>query len=293
MTMRGNLPQRSAEIPGFPEPALARQAPFRLDCRATNQEGELAVAQHAKIALVTGAGSGIGKQVALALLGEGYAVVLAGRRKKLLEATAREAGAGGQCLAVATDVSDPSSVKALFAKTKKSFGRLDLLFNNAGAFGQARLLEDLTYEQWNHVVGVNLTGAFLCTQEAFKLMKTQRPRGGRIINNGSISAHVPRPNSAPYTATKHAITGLTRSTSLDGRKYDIACGQIDIGNAATDMTTKMKSGVPQASGKKAIEPTMDTQNVARAVVYMASLPLSANVQFMTVMATKMPFIGRG
>jgi len=250
------------------------------------------VAQHAKIALVTGAGSGIGKQVALALLGEGYAVVLAGRRKKLLDATAREA-AGGQCLAVATDVSDPSSVKALFAKTKKSFGRLDLLFNNAGAFGQARLLEDLTYEQWNHVVGVNLTGAFLCTQEAFKLMKTQRPRGGRIINNGSISAHVPRPNSAPYTATKHAITGLTRSTSLDGRKYDIACGQIDIGNAATDMTTKMKSGVPQASGKKAIEPTMDTQNVARAVVYMASLPLSANVQFMTVMATKMPFIGRG
>jgi len=251
------------------------------------------VAQHAKIAVVTGAGSGIGKQVALALMGEGYAVVLAGRRKSLLDATAREAGPGAQCLAVATDVGDPSSVKALFAKTRKAFGRLDLLFNNAGVFGQAGLLEDLTYEQWNHVVGVNLTGTFLCTQEAFKLMKSQRPRGGRIVNNGSISAHAPRPNSAPYTATKHAITGLTKSTSLDGRKYDIACGQIDIGNAATDMTKKMKSGVPQASGKNAVEPTMDTANVARAVVYMASLPLTANVQFMTVMATKMPFVGRG
>jgi NAD(P)-dependent dehydrogenase (short-subunit alcohol dehydrogenase family) len=251
------------------------------------------VTQHAKIAIVTGAGSGIGKQVALALLAESYAVVLAGRRKKLLDATAREAGPRAQCLAVATDVSDPSSVKALFAKTKKTFGRLDLLFNNAGLFGQAALLEDLTFEQWNQVLSVNLTGAFLCTQEAFKLMKSQRPRGGRIVNNGSISAHAPRPNSAPYTATKHAITGLTKSTSLDGRKYDIACGQIDIGNAATDMTTAMKRGVPQASGKKAVEPTMDTADVARAVVYMASLPLTANVQFMTVMAAKMPFIGRG
>jgi NAD(P)-dependent dehydrogenase (short-subunit alcohol dehydrogenase family) len=251
------------------------------------------VSQHAKIAIVTGAGTGIGRQVAMALLEEGYAVVLAGRRKKILEAVAREAGAGAQCLAVATDVSNPSSVKALFATTKRVFGRLDLLFNNAGAFGHPGLLEELTFEQWNHVVGVNLTGAFLCTQEAFKLMKSQRPRGGRIINNGSISAHAPRPNSAPYTATKHAITGLTRSTSLDGRKYDIACGQIDIGNAATEMTKAMKRGVLQASGKKAVEPTMDTRDVARAVVYMASLPLTTNVQFMTVMATKMPFIGRG
>jgi NAD(P)-dependent dehydrogenase (short-subunit alcohol dehydrogenase family) len=251
------------------------------------------VTQQRKIAIVTGAGSGIGRAVALALLAEGYAVVLAGRRRKLLDDTARAAGAGALCLPVATDVSNPASVKALFARTKKAFGRLDLLFNNAGTFGHAGLLEDLTYAQWNEVVAVNLTGAFLCTQEAFRLMKSQRPRGGRIINNGSISAHAPRPNSAPYTATKHAITGLTRSTSLDGRKYDIACGQIDIGNAATAMTKEMKSGVTQANGKRAVEPTMDAEAVARAVVYMASLPLSANVQFMTVMATKMPFIGRG
>ena len=251
------------------------------------------MAQNEKIALVTGAGSGIGKHVALALMREGYAVVLAGRRKALLDATAKEGGKAARCLAIATDVSKPASVRALFARTKKTFGRLDLLFNNAGMFGTGGLLEDLTAEEWNQVVGVNLTGAFLCTQEAFRLMKDQRPRGGRIINNGSISAHAPRPNSAPYTATKHAITGLTKSTSLDGRKYDIACGQIDIGNAATDMTSEMKSGVPQANGTKASEPTMDVAHVARAVVYMAGLPLSANVQFMTVMATKMPFVGRG
>ncbi len=251
------------------------------------------MAQDRKIALVTGAGSGIGKHVALALLREGYAVVLAGRRKALLDATAREGGRRARSLAIATDVSDPASVRALFAQTKKTFGRLDLLFNNAGMFGTGGLLEELTHAEWNQVVGVNLTGAFLCTQEAFRLMKTQRPRGGRIINNGSISAHAPRPNSAPYTATKHAITGLTKSTALDGRKYDIACGQIDIGNASTDMTSEMKSGVPQANGKKAVEPTMDVAHVAEAVVYMAGLPLSANVQFMTVMATKMPFVGRG
>ena len=268
-------------------------ATIRVRLRETTGKESGAVAKDRKIALVTGAGSGIGREVALALLAEGYRVVIAGRRKKLLDAVARESGAGAGCLAVATDVSNPASVRALFARTKKAFGRLDLLFNNAGIFGQAALLEDLGYEQWNEVVGTNLTGAFLCTQQAFRLMKEQRPRGGRIINNGSISAHAPRPNSAPYTATKHAITGLPRSTSLDGRKYDIACGQIDIGNAATDMTSAMKHGVPQANGKNAVEPTMATADVARAVVYMASLPLSANVQFMTVMATKMPFIGRG
>ncbi len=251
------------------------------------------MAPRAKIAIVTGAGTGIGKQVALALLAEGYTVALAGRRRKPLEETAREASAASRSLVVPTDVSDPASVKALFAKTRKAFGRLDVLFNNAGVFGRPGLLEDLTFEQWSHVVGTNLTGAFLCTQQAFMLMKNQRPRGGRIINNGSISARAPRPNSAPYTATKHAITGLTKSTSLDGRKYDIACGQIDIGNAATEMTKAMKHGVPQANGKNAVEPTIDTRDVARAVVYMASLPLTANVQFMTVMATKMPFIGRG
>ena len=247
-----------------------------------------------KVAIVTGAGSGIGKAVALALLREGYSVVLAGRRKELLEATAREGKASGaRTLVVPTDVSDRASVSALFARTKVEFGRLDLLFNNAGTGAPPVPLEDLTYEQWKSVVETNLTGAFLCTQEAFRLMKTQEPRGGRIINNGSISAHAPRPNSAPYTATKHAITGLTKSTSLDGRKYDIACGQIDIGNAATEMTARMKSGVPQAHGALAVEPTMDVQHVARAVVYMASLPLDANVQFLTVMATKMPFVGRG
>jgi NAD(P)-dependent dehydrogenase (short-subunit alcohol dehydrogenase family) len=247
-----------------------------------------------KVAIVTGAGSGIGKAVALALMREGYAVVLSGRRKERLEAAALEGkSSGARTLIVPTDVSDPASVKALFAKTKVSFGRLDLLFNNAGTGAPPVPLEELTYEQWKSVVDINLTGAFLCTQEAFKLMKSQEPRGGRIINNGSISAHAPRPNSAPYTSTKHAITGLTKSTSLDGRKYDIACGQIDIGNAATEMTARMKSGVPQAHGSVAVEPTMDVENVARSVVLMAGLPLDANVQFLTVMATKMPFVGRG
>ena len=247
-----------------------------------------------KIALVTGAGSGIGKHVALALLREGYSVVLAGRRQEYLEQTAQQASAtGSRTLVVPTDVSDPASVKALFAKTKETFGRLDLLFNNAGVFPKSVPLEDLPFEQWKAAVDINLTGAFLCTQEAFKLMKEQQPRGGRIINNGSISAHAPRPNSAAYTSTKHAITGLTKSTSLDGRKYDIACGQIDIGNASTDMTEKMTTGIMQANGLTAIEPTMDVAHVARAVLYMASLPLDANVQFMTVMATKMPFVGRG
>ena len=252
------------------------------------------MASSEKIAIVTGAGTGIGKAVALALLREGYSVVLAGRRKELLEATAREGTSSrSRALVVPTDVSNPASVSALFARAKAEFGRLDLLFNNAGTGAPPLPLEDLTYEQWKTVVEINLTGAFLCTQEAFKLMKAQEPRGGRIINNGSISAHAPRPNSAPYTATKHAITGLTKSTSLDGRKYDIACGQIDIGNAATEMTARMRSGVPQAHGAVAVEPTMDVQHVAGAVVYMASLPLDANVQFLTVMATKMPFVGRG
>ena len=247
-----------------------------------------------KVAIVTGAGSGIGRQVALALLGEGYSVALAGRRAAPLEETVTAAGAAGsRALAVATDVSDPASVRALFATTKEAFGRLDLLFNNAGINAPGIPLEDLSYEQWTAVVDINLTGAFLCTQEAFKLMKGQDPRGGRIINNGSISAHVPRPHSAPYTATKHAITGLTKSTALDGRKYDIACGQIDIGNAATEMTARMKEGVPQADGSVAVEPTMDAADVGRAVAFMASLPLDSNVQFLTVMATKMPFIGRG
>ena len=247
-----------------------------------------------KVALVTGAGTGIGRAVALALLREGYAVVLAGRRKELLEATAREGKASGsQTLVVPTDVGDPAAVRALFARTKEAFGRLDLLFNNAGTSAPPVPLEELTYEQWKAVVDANLTGAFLCTQEAFKLMKAQTPRGGRIINNGSIAAHAPRPNSVPYTATKHAITGLTKSTSLDGRKYDIACGQIDIGNAATELTARLAQGVPQANGTIAAEPTMDVEHVARAVVLMASLPLDANVQFITIMATKMPFLGRG
>ena len=249
---------------------------------------------HEKIALVTGAGTGIGRSVALALLRERYAVVLSGRRSGPLEETAAEArAAGSQTLVVPADVTDPASVQALFAKTMEVFGRLDLLFNNAGISATPVLLEDLTFEQWKSVVDTSLTGAFLCTQEAFKIMKAQQPRGGRIINNGSISAHVPRPNSAPYTAAKHAITGLTKSTALDGRKYDIACGQIDIGNAATEMTAKMKRGVRQADGSIAVEPTMDVDHVARAVVYMASLPLDANVPTLTVMATKMPYIGRG
>jgi len=247
-----------------------------------------------KIALVTGAGSGIGKHVALALAQNGYAVVLAGRRRDPLEATAREISQrNSQSLAVPADVGDPASVRELFAKTKDAFGRLDLLFNNAGISGRDLPLEDLEYEEWKAVVDTNLTGAFLCTQQAFQIMKSQEPRGGRIINNGSISAHAPRPNSAPYTATKHAVTGLTKATSLDGRKYDIACGQIDIGNAATEMAERMKNGVPQPNGTIAVEPTMNPADVARAVVYMASLPLTANVQFMTVMATKMPYLGRG
>ncbi len=247
-----------------------------------------------RVAIVTGAGTGIGRAVALALLGDGYRVALAGRRREPLEETASAvASSADRALVVPTDVSDPASVAALFAQTRATFGRLDVLFNNAGLGAPAIPLEDLTYEQWRAVVDVNLTGAFLCTQAAFRLMKDQTPRGGRIINNGSISAHVPRPNSAPYTATKHAITGLTKSTALDGRKYDIACGQIDIGNAATPMTERMSAGVPQANGTVAAEPTMDVEHVAQAVLYMANLPLEANVQFMTVMATKMPYIGRG
>ena len=247
-----------------------------------------------KVAIVTGAGTGIGKCTTLALLAEGYAVTLAGRRADLLEAVAEQAGpASSRTLVVPTDVSDPEMVRTLFASTKEKFGRLDLLFNNAGISAPPVFLEDITYDQWKSVVDINLTGTFLCTQEAFRLMTTQDPRGGRIINNGSVSALTPRPNSAPYTATKHAITGLTKSTSLDGRKYDIACGQIDIGNAATGSTDVMAEGVPQANGTIASEPRFDLEHVAQAVVYMAGLPLDANVQFMTVMATKMPLIGRG
>jgi NAD(P)-dependent dehydrogenase (short-subunit alcohol dehydrogenase family) len=247
-----------------------------------------------RIALVTGAGSGIGRAVSLALQGAGYSVVLAGRRAVELDRTASMAApSGSQMLAVPTDVGDPEAVRALFAKASEVFGRLDLLFNNAGIGAPGIPMEDLTYDQWDAVVRVNLTGPFLCAQEAIKIMKSQTPRGGRIINNGSISAHVPRPNSAPYTATKHAITGLTKCISLDGRKYDIACGQIDIGNAATEMTARMASGVPQADGTRKAEPVMDVKHVADAVLYMANLPLDANVQFMTLMATNMPFVGRG
>ena len=241
------------------------------------------------IALVTGAGSGIGRATAIALSDAGFTVVLAGRRRKPLEAAAAEASG----VAITCDVRDPESVAALFAEIDARFGRLDVLFNNAGMGAPGVALEDITLEQWSAVVETNLTGAFLCTQGAFRLMKRQSPRGGRIINNGSLSAMTPRPRSAPYTATKHAITGLTKSTSLDGREHDIACGQIDIGNAATDMAARMATGVTQADGTIASEPTIDPVDVARAVVYMATLPLDANVQFMTVMATKMPFIGRG
>jgi NAD(P)-dependent dehydrogenase (short-subunit alcohol dehydrogenase family) len=251
------------------------------------------MAADGKVAIVTGAGSGIGKASALALLREGWAVVLAGRRKDALEAVAREATPGARTLVVPTDVADPAAIRALFARTKEAFGRLDLLFNNAGIGAPAVPLEDLPYEQWKAVVDTNLTGSFICTQEAFKMMKSQQPQGGRIINNGSISAYAPRPGSVAYTSTKHAITGLTKTTSLDGRKYDIACGQIDVGNAETPLTERMKKGVPQAHGAIAVEPTMDVEHVANAVVYMASLPLDANVQFLTVMATKMPFVGRG
>jgi NAD(P)-dependent dehydrogenase (short-subunit alcohol dehydrogenase family) len=255
---------------------------------------ELGMGSPEKVAIVTGGGSGIGRAVGIALAEAGYSVVVAGRRAKALEATVDQGSSLGlRITALPADVSDQSSVRALFAKTKETFGRLDILFNNAGSGAPPVPLEDLTYEQWRSVVDTNLTGAFLCTQEAIKLMKSQDPRGGRIINNGSVSAHAPRPNTAPYTATKHAITGLTKSTSLDCRKYDIACGQIDIGNAATEMTRAMAEGIVQASGAIAVEPRMDVQHVARAVVYMAGLPLDANVQFMTLMATKMPFVGRG
>jgi NAD(P)-dependent dehydrogenase (short-subunit alcohol dehydrogenase family) len=246
-----------------------------------------------KVAMVTGAGSGIGRAVSLALLREGYCVVLAGRRKERLDAVATESNAGSRVLTAPTDVSQPGEVADLFAKTKESFRRLDLLFNNAGAFTPATPTEDLSFEAWKTAVDTNLTGAFLCTQQAMRMMKSQDPRGGRIINNGSISAYAPRPDSAPYTATKHAILGLTKSTSLDGRKYDIACGQIDIGNAATDITAGIGRGVRQANGTLVPEELMDLKHVADAVLYMASLPLEANVQFLTVMATKMPFLGRG
>ena len=249
---------------------------------------------HERVAIVTGAGTGIGRAVALAFLRDGYRVVLAGRRRDPLDQAIAEAGApAGHALAVPTDVADPASVRALFAKTKEGLGRLDVLFNNAGRSAPAIPLEDLSVELWKAVVDTNLTGAFLCTQEAFKIMKAQEPRGGRIINNGSISAHTPRPASAPYTSTKHAITGLTKSTSLDGRQYDIACGQIDIGNAATPLTERMTEGVPQADGTVAPEPRIDVEHVASAVVMMARLPLDTNIQFMTIMATKMPYIGRG
>ena len=245
-----------------------------------------------KVALVTGAGTGIGRAVALAFLREGYSVVLAGRRIEPLESVAKESGTD-RALAVSTDVGNPESVTALFARIKEVFGRLDVLVNNAGVSGLGMNFEDITFEQWQNIVNINLTGSFLCAQGAVKMMRDQLPQGGRIINNGSISAHAPRPNSAPYTSTKHAITGLTKSLSLDGRKYNIACGQIDIGNALTELSARMTKGVPQANGEIAIEPMMDATEVADAVVHMASLPLSTNVQFMTIMATKMPFVGRG
>ena len=244
-----------------------------------------------KIAMVTGAGSGVGRAVAVALDADGFNLVLVGRRADALEATAKLLK--NESLVAPADVSDDKAVDSLFAKTKAKFGRLDFLFNNAGAGLPATSIEDVTPEQWRSIVDVNLNGMFYCTRAAFRLMKDQKPMGGRIVNNGSISAHVPRPGSVAYTATKHAVTGLTRSTSLDGRKYDIACGQVDIGNAATEMTARMAKGVPQANGTMAVEPTMDAGNVGKTVAMMASLPLDANIQFVTVMATKMPFIGRG
>ena len=251
------------------------------------------MASYGKVALVTGGGSGIGKASALALAEEGFAVVVAGRRPEPLQVVVHEIESKqGRALGVPTDVGNPDSVRALFAKTKETYSRLDVLFNNAG-FGAAGPIEELPYERWKGVIDSILNGSFLCTQEAFKIMKDQKPMGGRIINNGSISAHVPRPDSAAYTSAKHAITGLTKSTSLDGRKYDIACGQIDVGNALTEMTQRMTRGVPQANGAVIVEPTMDVQNVARAVVFMATVTPEANVQFLTVMATKMPFVGRG
>ena len=252
------------------------------------------MASNDKVAIITGAGSGIGKAVALAFLENGYRVALAGRRKDALEGTIKEAGANGStAIAVPTDVSDAKAVSNLFATTRERFGRLDVLFNNAGVNAPGVPLEELTVDQWKNVVDINLTGMFLCIQEAFRIMKDQDPRGGRIINNGSISAHAPRPNSAPYTATKHAVTGLTKCASLDGRKYDIACGQIDIGNAMTELAARMAKGVPQAHGSIKPEAMMDVREVASAALYMANLPLDTNVQFMTIMATKMPFVGRG
>ncbi len=252
------------------------------------------MAAHNRVAIVTGGGTGIGKAAALALLKDGYRVAIAGRRQEPLDKVIAEAGVeAGRALAVPTDVADPKSVQALFAKTKQTFGRLDVLFNNAGVGAPGIPMEDLTFEQWKAVVDINLTGVFLCTQEAIKLMKSQDPRGGRIINNGSISAHAPRPNSAPYTATKHAVSGLTKSTSLDGRKYDIACSQIDIGNAHTELAARMANGVLQANGSVAVEPLMDVTHVGNAILHMANLPLDTNILFLTIMATKMPFVGRG
>jgi NAD(P)-dependent dehydrogenase (short-subunit alcohol dehydrogenase family) len=248
---------------------------------------------HGRVAVITGAGRGIGKATALAFLGDGYRVVLAGRQRDTLDRTAAESGAGDRAVVIPTDVADPEAVDALFDGVRDAFGRLDVLFNNAGAGARPVPLDELSVDDWRKVVDVNLTGTFLCTRAAFRLMKQQDPRGGRIINNGSISAHAPRPNSAPYTATKHAITGLTKSTALDGRRHDIACGQIDIGNALTDMTARMSGGVPQADGSIRPEPAIDVAHVAAAVLQMANLPLDVNVQFMTIMATKMPFIGRG
>jgi len=248
---------------------------------------------HEKVAVVTGAGTGIGKASAIALVKDGYSVAFAGRRPEPLEKAVADSGGGARAIAVPTDVGDPKSVAALFAKVKSTFGRLDVLFNNAGMGAPAVNMEDLTVEQWQNVVNANLNGAFYCTQEAIRIMKAQQPMGGRIINNGSISAHAPRPNSVAYTSTKHAITGLTKSTSLDGRKYDIACSQIDIGNAATEMTERMTKGILQPHGGTMVEPRMDVKHVADAIVFMARLPLDANVQFMTIMATKMPFVGRG
>lgn len=247
-----------------------------------------------KVALITGAGSGIGRAVAFALLAEGYRVGLVGRRREALEATVAQAGAAqDRTLVLPADLADEAAVADVFAQLEARWGRLDVLFNNAGSGAPAVPLEELSLAQWQQVVSVNLTGAFLCTQHAFRIMKRQQPGGGRIINNGSISAHAPRPNSAPYTATKHAMTGLTKATSLDGRAYGIACGQIDIGNAATEMTERMAKGILQADGSMRVEPRMDVAHVAQAFVYMAGLPLEANVQFMTVMATNMPFVGRG
>jgi NAD(P)-dependent dehydrogenase (short-subunit alcohol dehydrogenase family) len=251
------------------------------------------MAAHNKVAVVTGAGTGIGRAVTLALLADGYRVALAGRRREPLERTAAESAAGPRTLVVPTDVSAPAAVQALFAAVQERFGRLDLLFNNAGIFVPGIEIDALTVEQWRAVADINLTGSFLCAREAFRMMKTQEPRGGRIINNGSISAHAPRPYSTAYTATKHAITGLTKSIALDGRRYDIVCSQIDIGNARTELAAVMGKGVPQANGQIAVEPLMDLEHVASAVLYMANLPLDVNVQFMTIMATKMPFVGRG